>query len=317
MKRMVFFLIAVCFFSSADVARADTIYTRQGKEIKGIVVEDYNDRIVFSTADGEITIMKPDIRELYYDSEEDNLIKLAEQAKEKKDYVRAFIYYDKALKVNPQSKKALEGTVFLQGYLFRKDQLQKEEDIKKREAIENYGTAIKEEPSEGEKLKQKADTLYKSLGIAIKMESGTPVVESVRLKSPAQEAGIKRGDRLIAVWSRLTGYLSNDEVLDMLLDKPSLELKCTMERDVDVHLDPGNVIGASFSMEFDGLTVAGVREGAAAARAGLKKADLVTSINGQSTRYMQLKAAMEKIRCSKGRLAKFAIRREVLIWRKD
>ena len=72
-----------------------------------------------------LAIMKSDIKELYYDQEEENLIKLAEQAKEKKDYIRALTYYDMAFKANPDSKAAKDGLVFLEGYLFRKEQAQK------------------------------------------------------------------------------------------------------------------------------------------------------------------------------------------------
>jgi len=310
-------LIGVILLQFSLYAYADTIITQEGKDIKGIVVEDYKDRVIFSTADGELTLLKSDIRELYYDSEEENLIKLAEQSREKKDFVRSFIYYDKALKINPQSKRALEGVVFLQGYLFRKEQVQKEEDVKKREAIENYGTTVVKEPNVEDKAKVASENLKNLIGLTLKIDEGLPVVESVKLKSPAQEAGVEKGDRLIAVWSKLTGYLSLEEVTDMLLDKPSLELKCTIERDVKVQLDFGGAIGASFAMEFDGLTISGVREGGSAFTAGLKKGDLITSINGQSVRYMSLRDAVAIIKRSKDRIANLTIRREALIWRKD
>jgi len=82
-KKILFSILALCAVSCM-VSYADTIYTKEGKEMKGIVVEDYTDRLIFSTIDGEITVMKPDVRELYYDSEEDNLLKLAEQSRERK-----------------------------------------------------------------------------------------------------------------------------------------------------------------------------------------------------------------------------------------
>lgn len=296
---------------------ADTIYTEDGKELKGIVVEDYRDRVVLSTADGEITMLKSNIRELYFDSEEDNLIKLAEQSRERKDYLKAFVYYDKVLKLDPKSKAAMDGIVFLQGYLFRKEQVQKEDDIKRREAIENYGAALPIASSEEEREKKAAENLKKSIGITLIAGSGFPVIDSVRPKSPAAEAGIKKADVLIAVWARLTGYLSLAEVMDMLLDKPSLELKVTIERVFDVGLDAGNITGASLSMEFDGLTVGKVKEDSPAFRAGIKKGDLITAINGQSTRYMPLNKAQELVKRSKEKYVKFSIRRETLIWRKD
>lgn len=308
--------LALGFWLSA-YAYADTANTISGREVKGVVVEDYGDRVVFSTVDGEVTVMKSNIKGIYYDSEEENLIKLAEQSKDKKDFVRAFIYYDQAIKINPDSKKALEGIVFLQGYLFRKEQALKEEDVKKREAIENYGIDIKEEPGEAEKANEAAEKLRKTVGLTIKADGTIPVIESVKMKSPAQEAGIKNKDKLIAVWAKLTGYLLLEEVTGMLLDKPSLELKCTIERDVEVSLASGNNIGASFVMEFDGLTISDVNDGSPAFDAGLKKGDLIVTIDGQSIRYMTLKKAVNIIRHSRGKYVKLTVRREVLIWRKD
>ena len=316
-KHLLIILVSGLWSLVYGLSYADTVYTEDGKELKGIVVEDYRDRIVLSTAAGEITLMKSDIRELYFDSEEDNLIKLAEQARERKDYLKAFVYYDKALRLNPRSKAAMDGVVFLQGYLFRKEEARKEEDVKKSEAIENYGAMIPEELDAEEKAKEAAANLKKTIGITLKIEAGLPVVDSVQPKSSAAESGIKKNDRLIAVWARLAGYLSMAQVMDMLLDKPSLELKVTIERVFDVKLDRGNATGASLSMEFDGLTVGGVKEGGPAFLAGIKKGDLITAVNGQSTRYMPLDKAKDLIRHSKEGYVKFNIRREALIWRGD
>ncbi|MDD5136859.1 MAG: nickel pincer cofactor biosynthesis protein LarC, partial [Candidatus Omnitrophica bacterium] len=92
--RVSLFIIGVLLVSFASFARADSVITNEGEEIKGIVLEDYKDRIIMSTVSGEKTILKDDIKELYFDEEEDNLIKLAEQAKERRDYIRALTYYD-------------------------------------------------------------------------------------------------------------------------------------------------------------------------------------------------------------------------------
>lgn len=313
---VLFFLLALVPCPLA-LLYADTITMNDGTEQKGIVVEDYRDRIVLSTADGEKSIMKSGIRELYFDSEEDNLIKLAEQSRDRKDYIKAYVYYDKALKVNPNSKLAHDGVVFLQGYLFRKETAQKEEDVKRREDIENYGAMIKAEVSEIEKIKELTDRLKKTIGITLEMKEGFPVVTGVTPKSAAYIAGIRAGDRIVAIWARLTGYLSLEEVLNMLLDKPSLELKCALERIVGVKLGFGNNIQATFSMEFDGLTIFGVKDGGAASDVGLKKGDLVTAIDGKSTRYMPIKNALTAIKRAKDRHVLLTLRRETLIWRTD
>ena len=319
------FVAAGIFLLLASFAAADTISMNSGEEIKGIVVEDYKDRIVLSTISGEKTIMKSDIKELYYDEEEENLIKLAQQAAEKRDYIRALTYYDMAFKLNPYSKAAKDGLVFLEGYLFRKEQAQKEDDVRKRDALEHQGAIGGVEPPKIESVSEKSVRLRKATGMTLEIKSGFPCAGSIQPHSPAYEAGMQKGDRLVAIWAKLTGYMELREVLDALLDKPSLELKCTIERALDsavspyrlVAPGPKELIGASFAMEFDGLTVTSVREGGAAYAAGLKRGDVITSIDDKSTRYMPLNSAVNMIRNSKGNTVKLTVRREILIWRRD
>ncbi len=320
----VLFLVFGLWSSVYGLAHADTIYTNEGQEVRGIVVEDYKDRITLSTINGEVTIMKSDIKELYFDEEVENLIKLAEQAKEKRDYIRALTYYDLAFRRNPDSKAAKDGLVFLEGYLFRKEQAQKEADVRRREELENRGTIVPLVKPEAEEISNKVGRLKKVLGITIDMKEGLPQIMYVQRNSPADEAGVIKGDRIVAIWGRLTGYMDLREVMDAFLDKPSLELKCTLERTVYLEVSrfrlvvpASNLVGASFAMELEGLTIASVKEGGPAANAGLKKGYLVTAINGKPTRYMPLKKAISMIRHSKDGTVRLTIRRETLMWRRD
>lgn len=305
-----FTILLIAYSLQLTACQADTINTKDGKEIKGIVVEDYNDRIVLSTASGEVALKKADIEELYFDNEEENLIKLAEQAYERRDFARAFTYYNMALKVNPASKAANDGLVFLQGYLFRKEEAEKLDDIKRRENIERYGTVIPvtRMENEEERFKSLKRRLWEVIGLSLGIEKGFPKVIDVRTKSPAYAAGIRKNDLIVGVWAKLTGYLSLVEIMEMLLDKPSLEIRCLVERAASV--DPE---GVSFGMELKGLTVIDVA-GNGASESGLKKDDLIMSINGESTRYMPLKKALGLIKRSRGGV-NLIFRRVTLIWR--
>ncbi len=317
------FSIFYIFLLSA--AYADTITTKDGKEIKGIVVEDYKDRVIFSTADGEVNVMKSDINELYFDSEEDNLIKLAEQARERDDYNRAFGYYDKAYKLNPNSKRAKDGLVFLQGYLFRKDEAKKEMSIRRQEDFEKYGGHIEAMQGDEGEYNRAVEKLKDTSGMAVNLKDDLPGIVGVKIDSPAYDAGIRRGDRLVAIWGHLTGYMSLQEVVNNIMEKSSLEVKCIIERTIDVPISRNrplfakinHLIGASFSMEFDGLTISGVTDGDSAVLAGIHKGDLVTAIDGKSTRYMPLKNAVKMIKRSKANTVRLTIRREVTFWRGD
>ena len=305
---------------------ADTIYTNDNKELKGIVVEDYKDRLLFSTVDGEETLMKADIKELYYDTEEQNLIKLAEQSRDKGDFIKAFVYYDKAFKLNPDSKQAKDGIVFLQGYLFKKDMSQKEEAVRRHNEFEQFGQRpeiiVK---SDEENLKEEIGRLRDTVGIAIRSKGGVTEIGNVKIGSPAYEAGIRNGDILVAIWGRLVGYMTLGEVVETILEKTSLETKCTIERKVDVRIgenrnlssNTNDLIGITLNMQFDGLTISAVKEGSSAAGAGLKQKDLITEINGNSTRYMTFKRAIELIKKSKGDTVDLVTQREVVIWGKQ
>jgi len=147
------------------------------KELKGIVVEDYKDRITFSTIDGHVTVMKSDVKELYYDTEEQNLIKLAEQARDRADYIRAFIYYDKAFKLNPDSKAAKDGVVFLQGYLFKKDIAQKEEVVARHNEFEQRGVSAQIKSDE-EKFSGDLKKLKDASGMTLVSKSGLTRIEN-------------------------------------------------------------------------------------------------------------------------------------------
>jgi len=297
---------------------------KDGKELKGIVVEDYRDRITLSTIDGEIQILKQDMQEISYDSEEDNLIKLAEQAQGRHNYAKAYACYEKALKANPNSKAAKDGTVALQGYLYRKEEVNKEYDVKRRQEFESSGTVPGAAVADEASLKESVEKLNSSLGIKIAMKDSFPEITAVKKGSAASEAGVKRGDILAAVWGRLTGYMTLKDVTDLLLEKPSVEIKLTIERTVTVDVrrkliagPPIDLIGASLAMEFDGLTIADVKEAGPSARAGLEKEDLIVAIDGRPTRYMPLPKAEDLIKGSKGESVSLTVRRQLLIWRKD
>ncbi|MFH1189476.1 MAG: PDZ domain-containing protein [Candidatus Omnitrophota bacterium] len=316
------FSFAACIISGAGVPSADTIITNDGKEIKGIVVEDYKDRVVFSTADGEIAVMKSDMRELIFDSEEDNLVKLAEQAFERHDYSRAMGYYEMALKVNPDSSPVRQGMAYLRGNFFRREEALKAADIRRQQEMETYGPqgAALQKPDE---LGDMARTLEKTTGMKISIKNSMPVVDALKPDSPAYEAGLRKGDILISVWSKLTGYLSLSETLDLLVNKSAIEIRCVLERIVDVEINPDktlisgpeDLIEASFVMEIDGLTVSNVKEPGFALEAGLQKGDLIMAIDGNQTRYMPLKKAVESIRRSDAKYVKLTIRRKATIWR--
>jgi membrane-associated protease RseP (regulator of RpoE activity) len=317
----IFFLVFGLFCGSS---RADTLAMKDGREIKGVVVEDYKDRVILSTVDGEVTVMKPDIKELSFDDDESNLIKLAEQAVDRRRYLKAVDYYGWALKLNPDSRLAKDGLIFLQLHLYGKEKAAVEDGLKRRSDIESLGGSISSSGSEAEELEKSGRELARRLGMALEADGNMPYVNAVRRDSPAYDAGIRRSDQLVAIWGRLTGYMSLKEVMDRLLEASSSEIRCTIGRDIDTDVirsqnplaGPDDVIGASLGIGLDGLTVTKVKSGGPASSAGIEAGDIIVSIDSNSTRYMSLKKVIETIRKSEGRI-KLAIRRNTVIWKRD
>lgn len=317
-----FVFLLITYHLPLTTTHADTIRTTKGEELKGIVVEDYKDRIVFSTVSGETVVPKSRIKELYLDSKEDNLLRLAERARERGEYGKSYDYYSMAMKINPASRQARDGMTFLHGYIFRQEELRKEEAVKTQEAIDKFGARIEPEKSEREAEREAEEGIKKRLGITLAMSGGFPAVENIAKEMGAYQAGMRKGDLIISVWGKLTGYMKLGEVAAALSQKTALEIKCVIERTVDVRIanrgvfsGPINMIGVSLSMEFDGLTVADVARLGPSDKAGIEKGDLVAAIDGRSTRYMPLKKAVDLIKRSKSDVIRLTIRKEVVLWR--
>ena len=307
----------------ADV-RADTISMKDGSEVKGIVLEEYKDRLLVSTGDGEVLVMKSLVREMRLDDEDANLVKLGDQARENRRYAKAAEYYNKALKLNSQSKPAKDGLLFIQLYASGIDKSMMAKDIKRQGDIDRDGGSIFTEKSEEEAVRQAQSDIMKYIGIRLCEDGDTPLICMVRSGSPADMAGVKNGDRLVSIWGKFTRYMNIKETADQLLKKSSSELRCTIERAMKVSLNKRNIagnsirnsIGASLKIDIDGLVMSDLDDGAAALNAGLKTGDSIISIDGYPTRYMPIKKAIDLINGSSD-IISLTIRREISIWKKS
>jgi len=303
---------------TANISCADTVTLKNGDIVKGVILENYVDRILVSTYEGEKSIMKSKIARLKYDAQEDNLLSLGEYYRKKENFDDAYFYYKKAYAANPDSKAAKDGITLSKQAFFRKARDRHQDAVEKRRIIE----AFKSKGRFDEVPKDKEKILKDVLGVALKMDGINPIVERIERRSVAEISGIRLGDRIIAIWSSLTGFLSKDEVISRLIDRTPRELKLTIERDIKVgkkrHIfvrSTENFIGTRFVMQWDGLTVGDVIADGPAGRAGLKTGDLVMKIEGKPTRYMNAPNMHELIRKAQGEVA-FTIRREISVWKK-
>ena len=107
--------ISAVFFAflilTAQNAIADNITLRDRNKVKGLIVDEYVDRIVVSTFEGEKTILRKDIKDIQYENEETRLLKLGDEATARGKYKNAIYYYQAVLKLNPDSVAARDGEI--------------------------------------------------------------------------------------------------------------------------------------------------------------------------------------------------------------
>lgn len=306
LRKIITYIGLNIFLLSATLVFADTVSLKNGEEIKGIVVEEYKDRVVVSTYEGEKGILKADIREILYDMPEQNLVKLGDTCLARREYEKAYFYYEKAHHTNPSHRIARDKMNYVMGYLFRRREQDKLEDVKRRRDFDSWPPAP---PEPEETLEKKLEDI---IGIRLNEEKNRVKITKVRKGSPAFTVGLEKNDVLVSVWGRLTGYMSVESVARLLLEESFGEIKMGIEREIALKNEPPFTL----DMLVNGLTLVAVKRGGKGQKAGLVKGDLITAINGTSTRYMPLKDAIKMIENPKRDTVVLSIRREVTIWRK-
>ena len=276
---LLFFLV---FSAFSSLARADVVYDSAGGTMKGLVVEEHRDRIVVSTEQGEKTLFRDQIEEVFYAEPERNYLYLGNQALEQQDFGIARGFFTKALQINPDLSEAA-------------DALERTADQEKKQAFE---PAAVDPPA----------ALKKQWGM--KLEAGTPfvTVSAVQPGSPAERAGLQPGDGLAASWSSSLAFLPLAEVAKELTGPPGSRIKLTVHRRVNL---PGrSAAQVKLAMERLGLTVA-----LPAGPAPLLPGDRIVSMDGKPTRYLPLRQASKRAQAAGVKGADLMIQRDVFVTR--
>lgn len=315
--------LPVFIFLMSGIVDADAIYLKDGKEIKGVVVEDYHDRITVSTERGEAPVLKRDIEDINYDATEANLIKLADLYRDKGDYKGALYYYEEAHRLNPDMKEASEGVLLMGSLVFRKKESDLEEQILLKQDTEKKMGRAEAETAPSFVLGARAERLKVEAGISISIKDSVVIVSDVAAKSPAFEAGVRQGDQIISVWGRFVKYMPLKEVYNLFLEGKVGEIRVTISREVPVTLKKTGLLGGAeemlggrFLTEPAGLTVSHVSADGALKKAGAIKGDTVSKIMGSPTRYMPLESAYKLIEGTNAGIVKLEVQREVVFWKR-
>lgn len=269
---------------------ADTIFLIHGDTIKGIVTEQYEDRVVISVPGGEIGIYRNRILRISFDKLEQNYLQLGDKYLEKKQFDKALQLYKRAVKANPNFQEA-------------KDALLKLEDRKRAQAIERQK---KEELLR--KIREESEiTLENMLGIKIDNENKMEIYPN----SPASKKGIQAGDKLISIYNQLVKHMPLSNIHKYLIGSGTGEVKLTIER--HIRITKSGRLGIRIDIKQTGLTMTEVVKNSLAERAGLKAGDKITAINGKGTRYMNMKQVVKNLKQRSAGQLNLAIRRNIVL----
>jgi len=166
------------------------------------------------------------------------------------------------------------------------------------------------------------DEIRDNLGIALKNVKESFEISNVVSGSPASKAGIHKGDIILAIWGRSISYMSPIEVLEKLAAPGVMDIQMTFSRRIMVNLPNiggsyENLLGAKLGFsEMDGLVVEELCPTGAASKAGVKKDDVVSGLQGRSTRYMPMNDVVRMINSGRGDTIFLQIKRDVVLWKK-
>ena len=300
---------------------ADTITLKNGKDLKGLVVEQHADRIILSTEKGEIPILLKGIKNIKYDNPEQNFMQVGRAYEAEGKLGEALAYYEKALDVNPDFNEAKDAAAGVRNRFWASSTEGPRSEMEKEQTLyDSWGQGRPMEAvARGQEI-ERAKLLQDGLGLTLEKKGDWGRIKSVGIKKPAAAGGLKRGDRLVSIDAQSLRYLSTTVVVkDLLLPHYSnftlgFERDCFVSKEADVKNMKD--LGFDLKLVYDGLIVDHLRLNSPADAVGLKENDLVTHVNGVATRYMPLKKVYKLILETPGDKVAFTIRRSALLARR-
>ena len=290
----IYFLFSIFYLLSSYSCNADTVYMQDGTIVKGLVVEEHHDIIVFSTPDGEITIPREDIDEIFFDVLEQNYYYLANKFLNNGEFEVAEKFYNKALGVSP-------------GYIEVQKGLSRLKDKREKE-IKKWKTA------------DSLETLKNQIGVSIARDGDFCKVK----KAFREGTPLAADDAVVAVWDESTKFMPEKDVAERIAGVPDTSVIITIQRTARLRLGGApwflkmfgmfglkNKESLPLEMETEGLVVGKVSQASSVARRGLRQGDRITSIAGKPTRYMPLNDARTLIKNRVKKGVELVIRRDI------
>ncbi len=309
------------FLFCLSAALADTITLKNGKDLKGLVVEQHADRIILSTADGEVPLLLKGIKNIQYDSPEQNFMKIAKRYESEGKLGEALAYYEKVLEVNPDFEEAKTAAIGVRNRFWAQATEGPRNEVEKQQAIyDAWGQGKTIEGIIEQKEKEQIRAIRDGIGVTLEKKGDWARIESVDSKSQAALTGLKKNDRLVSMDGQSLRYLTLDVVRKKMMLPRYSNFQLEFERDCFLHKDTGKLklkdLGLKFKLEYQGLKVSMVTKRSMAEQAGIRTGDFLIDVQGQATRYMPTRDVVRLIETIEEDRIVFTVRRLALLTRR-
>ncbi len=310
--RFFFALLFISGLSFCPPLSADILYMKNKAELKGVIVEEYSDRYVLNTIEGEKNIPKGQVEAVKYDDKEQSYYQLGRDLQRVGRLQEALKAYQTAVNVRPDFQAASEAVFNVQRLIWLEEQSHVESEVERQKVLMSQaGQAMPEFPRAGLSAMAGAFGMFeKRFGCRLQYFEGWTVFTEIEPGSPAAQGGLREEDLLFSVWGDPVIRLSPSLIAEKLNNRDK-ECEITIERVVKI-MDSlkGGVPSVDFELSYDSLRVSRIDAGTPA-EGRIFPGDLIIAINGQLTRYMTLAKAQEKM--NKGGQITFKIHRAVIL----
>ncbi len=298
---------------------ADTLHLKNGKDIKGLVVENHVDRVILSTEQGEKPILKTRIKDIEYSDPEQNLMQIGKAYEAENKLGEALAYYEKAMEINPKLEEARVAAVGVRNRFWAIATEGPNEEVEKQQAI--YDSWKSDRPVHEDlsgKIQKQQEMLNERLGLRLEKKGDWVCVSQAAFKKDAAFVGLKKGDRIVSIDGQSLRYLTTEGVVQKLTQPRFSAFNLEYERDLFVYRKevPRKDLGFKLKLEYEGLVADKVRPGGVSEAAGLRDLDMLVKVNGQATRYMPLHDVRRLIQEAKKDPVVLTVRRSVSLTRR-
>ncbi len=321
-----FFLVRGCLLPSlffSEHSQADTILLKNGKSMKGLVVEKHADRVILSTENGEVPVLSSDTENIEYNDPEQNFLENGKSFEEAGKLDEALAYYEKALQINPNLEEAQAAAMGIRNRFWAKTTEGPRGEVDKHQILYDawgQGKPVEKKAAVENENASEIQSLRQSMGLLLEKKGDWVRLEWVDSKKPAALAGLKKNDRMVAIDGKSLRFLTADSVRKNFLTPLFSNFTLEFERDCFLHKEAGKPmdlkeLGFKVKLEYQGVRIEEVRPESAAAESGLKEGDLLTEVGQEPTRYMPLKKVIELIESSREDRVILTVRRPTLLSR--